>query len=157
MENEKKLFTLAEIEPAKECKEFIENSNGIFLSAEDNFRKGHEVLKPDTYRFAKWLRQNKSEISVKISSCENVIDLKSSEIWLPMVFLATNVALPLFLNFVYDYLKSMVRGDLSKDDPKAHLNVIYKDKGKFKKFEYNGPVEGLKKIKQFDINDFING
>lgn len=149
-------FTLAEVEPSEKCAEFIKKSQGIFLSSEHDFREGQEVLKPDTYRFAKWLKQNKPDLSVEIDKCENVIDLKSVEIWLPLIFLATSVALPLFLSFVYDYLKSAVRGKLSKDKSKVHLKVIYKDEEKFKEFKYDGSVEGLKKIKQFDINDFMN-
>lgn len=150
--------TVTEIEPTEKDLDFIENSEGIFLSSEDGFREGQAVLRPETYRFAKWLRQNKPELNVEIDKCENVIDLKSVEIWVPLVFLAKNVALPLFLSCVYDFLKSVVKGRLSEDKPVAHLRVVYKDKDKdkFKEFKYDGPVEGLNKIKQFDIENFMN-
>lgn len=149
-------FTLVEIEPKEKFAKFIGDSEGIFLSSVADFRECSEVMMPDTYRFAKWLKKNKPDLNIEIDKCENVIDLKSVEIWLPLIFLATNVVLPLFLNLVYDYLKSVFRGKLSEDDSKVHFRVIYKEKDKFKEFKYNGPVEGLKNIKQFDINDFMN-
>ena len=153
---ENKKFTLKEIEPTQECKEFIENSKGIFLSAEEDFRKDHEVLKPETYNFAKWFKQYKPEIPIKISQCENIVDLRSDEIWLPLYFLATDISLPLFLNFIYDYLKVMLRGSLAKDKPIAHLNVIYKEKDKFINVQYDGHIEGLKKINKIDINKIFD-
>jgi hypothetical protein len=153
--NKEDEFILKDIEPSTSCVNFIENSKGVFLSSEHDFRKGKEVLKQDTFQFAKWLRQNNSEINVEIAKCENIIDLKSHEIWIPLIFLANSVALPLFLNVVYDYLKFVFRSNLSGDASKVHLKIIYKDKEKFKELDYNGSVEGLEKIKKSAINNFM--
>ncbi|MEN6385641.1 MAG: hypothetical protein ABFD79_10635 [Phycisphaerales bacterium] len=148
-------YTLEEIEPSQNCLDFIENSEGVFLSAEKNFRKENEVLKQDTFKFAKWMRQNKPEIKVEIEKCNNIINLRSHEVWIPLIFLGTNVALPLFLNAVYDYLKFVFRGNLSEDSSRVHLKVIYKDKEKYKELDYNGSLEGFEKIKKSTIDSIV--
>lgn len=156
MSEYKKHVEIKTIEPTNNCIDFIEKSSGIFLASEDHFRKAHTVLKPETYPLAKWLSKNNPGLKVEIEKCGNTIDLKSEEIWIPLVFLANNVSLPLFLSATYDYLKWRIRGALSKEIPTVHMQVILKHKDNYKEFRYNGPVEGLDKIKKFDINKFMN-
>lgn len=154
--NEKKSIEVTIIEPTDKFVDFIGKSSGVFFASEDDFREGHTVLKPDTYSLAKWLSQNRPELKVEIDKCDNTIDLNSEEIWIPLAILASDIALPLFLSAVYDYLKWRVRGALSEEVPTVHIRVISKNKDNYKEFKYNGPVDGLSKLKKIDVNELMN-
>lgn len=142
--------------PSDKCVEFIESKAGIFLSAEDNFRKDKLILKPEAYPFSKWIKQNREGISVTIDTCESLIDLKSEEYWIPIAFLAQDVSFQIFTSALYDYLKFRVRGALQGEVAIVHFSAIFKSDKCYKKLDYSGPVEGLKKFKNIDLNEIMS-
>jgi len=155
MNDDKEKLNIKEIEEPKEFKEFLESEEDILLMPEDDFREGHRVLKPEAYQLAKWVRQNQPEIKINVQECEEKIDLKSEEIWLPLIFVSQHMSLPLALNAIYDYIKFKIKGLLNKEKPKVHLSIICKEGKKTKKISYDGPVSGFEKFKDFDINKFM--
>lgn len=155
MDGDKDKLSVEEVGEPKDFTEFLKGEDDILLMPEDGFREGHRVLKPEAYRLAKWARQNRAEIKIGVLECEEKIDLKSEEIWLPLIFISQSIALPLALNTIYDYLKFRIKGFLNKEKPKVHLNIICKEGEKTKKISYDGPVSGLEKFKDLDINKFM--
>jgi len=142
-----------DFEATQEDRVFLSAVGGIRVLPHESFRgfKGY-VHQPEAYRLAKWLQQNEPEISVTIEDAP-VVDLRSEEYWLPIVFLATDVTLPFYLNVAANYVYDMARGALKRDQTVVHLEAVHQDRktGKTKRFTYSGPVDGLKAcVKKFD-------
>jgi len=147
------------IETPIDFADFHARSNGILCHPEEKFRDYEgPVLKPDTFRFAKWVRQKHSSIHIDVQSAEARADLRSNDFWLPLVFLASDVSLQVYLNLVANYIYDIARGALTHDKQSVHLRAIYKsaEANETMEFSYDGSVEGLKAcIKKVDLNKLM--
>jgi len=117
------------------------------------------VMKADAGDFAKWLRRTKPELGVELRKAEGKLMLRSSDWWLPLAFLATDVALPIYLNLVANYIYDRMKGALRGEKSRVHMEAVYEDKqdGVVKKFRFEGDVDGLEKaIKRFNLNKFMD-
>ncbi len=136
----------------------MSNQKGILCipAASLDSSRQHVVL-PETYNFAKWIRKNRKDINIDVLPSKGVQHLRSSDFWMPIVLLASDVSLQVYLGLVTSYLYDVIRGALKHDKATVHVEAIYKDsKGTIKKFSYSGSVEGLgKTIKKIDINKFM--
>jgi hypothetical protein len=79
------------------------------------------------------------------------ISINSADLWLPVIWIGTNVVLPLALNAFYDFVKSKIG---NKDD-NNRVHVTIKHKNKTSKhtdvLKYNGNGNGLKTaLKSFE-------
>jgi hypothetical protein len=118
----------------------------------------HSLVMPETYRFAKWMKKN-SNIVVEVAKADGVKSLHSFDFWMPIVFLASDVTLPIYLGVVSNYIYDCLRGALKHDRADVHIEAYYKDSHEehIRKFSYSGSIEGLKKItKSIDLNKFVN-
>lgn len=116
------------------------------------------VTKADGGSFAKWLHSAKPELKIKLRKSDGKLVLHSDDLWLPLAFLATDVALPVYLNFVASYLYDRARGALRGAKPRVHLQAVYEDRqdGIVKSFQFEGDVNALEKVvKRFDLNRFL--
>jgi len=108
--------------------------------------------------FLKWLKANKPAIFVK--KCEGVplTSLHSNEIWMPIVFLANDIALPVYLNLVSSYVYERCRGGLKSDVNRVHITAEYENSetGVKKRFTFSGDLNALQKaIKKVDVNEIL--
>lgn len=116
------------------------------------------VAQPDTGEFVKWIKINNPEIAVETQKYQKQLALRSNDFWLPLVFLASDVTLPIYLNLVASYLYDKSKGLLRGEQNRVHFSAVYEDKstGKSKKFIFEGSGEDLKMpIKKFDVNKFM--
>ncbi len=116
-------------------------------------------LKADAGDFAKWIRVNQPECKVELPKVESLLVLRNSDCWLPLVYLATDVALPVYLNIVSTYIYDKMKGALVGETVRIHLSAMYEDKkaGIVKKFVFTGDREALESaIRKFDVNEFMN-
>lgn len=116
-------------------------------------------LASDAGDFAKWLKQEHSSVSAEFPASAPKVVLRSGDVWLPLVYLASDTSLQIFLNIAANYLYDKAKGALKSDQPRIHLSVVYQDKtlGKTKKFEFAGDAEALgRAIKRFDLNNFFD-
>lgn len=77
---------------------------------------------------------------------------------MPIVFLASDVTLPIYLNLVANYLYDKSKALLRGEQNRVHFSAVYEDKstGTTKKFIFEGNEEALQKaIKKFDVNKFL--
>ncbi|MEK6337658.1 MAG: DUF2442 domain-containing protein [Acidobacteriota bacterium] len=135
------------------------NPTGLVIVPERRGEDDELILKGDARMFAKWIKINKPSVFVDIQKADKELQLRSSDHWLPLVFLATDVALPVFLHIVAAYLFDRLKGALRGESARVHLSVIYEDKatGLTKQFNFEGDAETLQKIiKKFDANEFTN-
>ncbi|RIJ90511.1 MAG: hypothetical protein DCC43_14820, partial [Candidatus Brocadia sp.] len=99
------------VDDDKEFRNFLNSSlSGILITPEKYQGCEGLVLKPDAGDFSKWLRKNKPELNVEVRKADKRLVLKSSDFWLPFVFLAQDVALPFYLNLVTNYVYDRMKG-----------------------------------------------
>lgn len=145
----------SDTEVSTEILAFLLGRRGIRIVPDGSFRgfKG-PVHQPEAYNLAKWIRQKEQSISVEIDDAP-VVDLRSVDCWLPLVFLATDVALPFYINLVAAYVYDRARGALKHDQPTVHVKAVHRNEktGVTKLFSYDGPVDGLKACaKKIDLD-----
>jgi len=116
------------------------------------------VLSCDAGDFRKWLKSQQPEMHIQMPEAD-LLALRSGEIWLPLVFLASDVALPVYLNLVACYMYDRMRGALRGDRLCAHMTAEFLDgeSGSVKRFCFKGDADALKAvIKKFDVNRFLD-
>lgn len=132
-----------------------ETGTGLALAPEHYGRLGEMVMQSDAGRFAKWISSNIKGVNVTIRPSEKSIALHSNEIWLPLVFLASDTSLSVYLNIVSSFIYDQMKGALKGDKAKVHVNAIYQDEksGVLKKFTYEGDSDGLYAVlKKINLN-----
>jgi len=134
------------------------NPSGIALMPQTMPHSGVSGLKADFGDFAKWIRENHPSVRVTVPVDAPRILLRGADIWLPLVYLATDASAQVFLNMVANYLYDRSKGLLKNDQPRIHFTVEYEDRtaGITKRLEFSGDAESLGKItKRFDPNNFL--
>jgi|694.fasta_scaffold129019_5 hypothetical protein len=138
---------------------FINNRpNDLLMVPEAYGAVERPVLRADAGDFAKWLRASHPEIQVGIQEADRLI-LRSSDFWFPLVFVASNVGLPMYLNLVSNYLYDRLKGSLRNDKPRIHLSAEYQESasGLIKRFNFEGDVDTFQKVvKKIDLNEFFH-
>lgn len=140
-------------------RQFAASNTGLALIPEEYGEKKEVLLQSDGGDFTKWLRAAHPHVSVVVQGQAPKLALRSGDYWLPLVFLASDIALPVYLNIVASYLYEKMKGALKGDSTRVHLSVVYEDKesGKVKRFNFEGDTEALQKaVKKLDLNKFLN-
>lgn len=130
------------------------HSKGIALISEPYGEKSQSASYRDAGDFAKWLRIKEPSISLEIKSAEPRIVLCSHDIWLPLIYIAENIAVPFFLGLVTSYVYDRCKGALKGDKCTINLRIAYKDKKTkvVKILRYKGNADRLQEIiKQIDL------
>lgn len=133
---------------------------GILLLPNENWRQlGHPVFMPETSNLLKWVTQNPS-IEVDICRVEmdeiRIADLRSYDIWLPILYIFGDTSFQLTLNIVANYIYDRMRGLLPNEDPKIHLEILNEEDGVIRRFTYDGSATDLKQIaKKVDLNKLL--
>ncbi len=116
-------------------------------------------MEADVSDFVKWLRKDHPDLSVIYPERTTKLVLHGADVWLPLVFVAGDTAVQVFLNMLASYLYDKAKGALRNDNPKVHVSVMYQNKreGITKKFDFTGDAEALgKAVKRFDLNNFFD-
>ena len=155
----KPVLAVHPFEPDSECQAFVDSTRvGLRFIAEAQYGGSPASLKADFGDFAKWIRLHQSDLIIQIPKGTPKIALHGADVWLPLIQLATDTSMQIFLNMAASYLYDRAKGALKTDTPRVHMSVIYLDKkqGKTKKFEFSGDNEALAKaIKRFDLDNFF--
>lgn len=135
------------------------HQSGLEMVAEQYGESQQAAVKSDAGHFAKWLRANNPELNVVLESKAPRLVLHSGHIWLPLVFLASDITLPIYLNLVASYLYDRMKGGLKGESTRVHFCVEFEDKanGRIKRFTFDGDAGALENvIKPFDVNGFLD-
>jgi hypothetical protein len=156
----KEICEVIPVEDDADFQSYIEaNPSGLVMLAEPWRDWPDAVLQPHTGDFAKWLKINAPSINVEIRKTGQRLVLHSNEYWLPLVFLANDVTVQIYLNMVASYLYDKLKGALKGETARVHLSAVYEDKTNdvVKRFDFEGDIEALQKaIKRFDLNKFLD-
>ena len=136
------------------------NTNGILCVPENVTRQSqYNVVMPQTYDFAKWIRKNREDFIIDVAKSEGIKSLHSHDFWMPIVILASDISVQVFLGLVSSYIYDRIKGALKHDKADVHVQAYYKETpdGVVKRFSYNGSVEGFEKVaKKFNVNRFLD-
>ena len=108
----------------------------------------------ETIDFLKYCRQNDLTHSYDILADGDIKirSLHSFDIWLPVIWVANSVLLPIAINMVSNYIWEKRKGH-EKEDTQVDITFIVKSKGKEKSIHYKGDAETFKeKFEKIDIN-----
>lgn len=156
----KEICELVTVEDAAAFRNFSKSaSTGLSMIPEEYGEPKQLVLKSDAGDFAKWLKGYDPKINVGIGKADQRLVLRSGDYWLPLVYLAHDIVLPVYLNLVASYLYEKMKGALKGEVTRVHLSAEYEDKatGIVKRFNFEGDSEALQKaIKRFDLNEFLD-
>lgn len=135
------------------------NPKGILCVPENATKQSpYNVVMPQTYDFAKWIRKNRKDITINVAESEGIKSLHSHDFWMPIVVLASDMSVQVFLGLVSSYIYDRIKGALKHDKANVHVQAYYKEAsgGVIKKFSYEGSIEGFEKVaKKFNINKFL--
>lgn len=139
--------------------EQYKNSSSSIVIIPQNTKTNGKSLSSYTGDFAKWIKLNNDNVEIEILPHENKTELRSEEFWLPLVFLAQDITLPVYLNMVSSYLYEKTKGSLSTDNNRVSLSAKYynKNTGTYKEFSFKGSTDTFqKKFKKIDMNKFYD-
>ncbi len=154
-------FKIEPINDNPELATLIQNNTKSILCIPENITKqsSYNVVPAQTYDFAKWLRKKREDISIDVVKSEGIKSLHANELWMPIVILASDMSVQVYLGLVSSYIYDRIKGALKHDRTDVHIQAYYEEtrEGVIKKFSYNGSVEGFEKVaKQFDVNKFLD-
>ena len=102
---DKEICELSVVKSEHRFREFIQtNPAGIAMLPIEDIDSKKLQMHPHAWDFAKWLKAHAPEIVIHVMPADEHLVLHSADIWLPLIYLANNVALPIHLNLVASYL-----------------------------------------------------
>ncbi len=156
----KPTLVVAALEDDSEYQAFLsQEGRGLRFVPEPYSPHSPPSLASDFGDFTKWIRQHEPSISISVPADTPKLLLRNADVWLPLVYLASDTSVQVFLNMAANYLYDRAKGALKGDQPRVHIRAVYQDKqaGKTKKFEFSGDAAALARaIKKFDLNNFFD-
>lgn len=109
----------------------------------------------EAVNFVKYCRYIDNNTTVDILADEDKIEsrnLCSFDIWMPIIFIATNILLPIAVNLVSSYIDQRMKGR-EKEECTVKVSFIIKDGDKSKALNYDGDAKTFKeKFEKIDIS-----
>ncbi|HLP46397.1 MAG TPA: hypothetical protein VK469_10635 [Candidatus Kapabacteria bacterium] len=135
--------------------------SGIVILPHENWHNSRCIFMPETFIFFKWIKHKegiKENISILDVKEKKIVDLRAATIWFPLVYLFSDVSIPIYLNMVANYLYDKFKGALGSDKCEIKLELLIENKcdKKTKKFSYEGSYHGFKEIvKRIDFDKMM--
>lgn len=129
-------------------------SIGDIVAVPLRYHDGEYYFAQETINFLKFCRQNDSthNYDVLADGDIKVRSLHSFDIWMPIIWVAESVLLPIAINLVCSYILEKRKGH-EKEETHVDVTFIVKTKGKEKSIHYKGDAETFKeKFEKIDIN-----
>lgn len=125
-----------------------------FLIVPSEYRENEYYFAQEAISFVKFCRQNNPENSIDLlaDSDIKVRSLHSFDIWMPIIWVAGNVLLPIAINLVSDYIKDKLKGR-EKEESKVDVTFIVKRENEEKTLHYSGDAKAFKEsFEKIDLN-----
>lgn len=126
-----------------------------FMVLPTKYDDKHYYFAQESINFIKFCR-NSSDKRIDILSDGDiqVRSLHSFDIWLPVIWVATNVLLPFAVNLVSNYIYDKLKGREEDDEAQVEVTFIVKRKKEEKRLHYKGDAKTFKEA--FDKIDLNN-
>ena len=133
-------------------------NSGVVVLPESVGDDGIVGIESDGGDFLKWLSSTQPGLEIKVPQDATKIILRSAEIWLPIIYVASDTSVQVFLNLVSSYIYEKCKGLLNGETARVTFSLVYETKKdrRLKRLEFSGDFAELQKIaKKFDINNFF--
>lgn len=144
----------------KEFRDFLDvTPSGLAFIPEKGSKDGELLMKACAGEFSKWIKRENPEINIDKRKADKKLVLHSSDIWFPLVYLANDITLPMYINLVSNYIYNKFSGSLSNDSTRVHIDVVYENKkdGVTKKFSFEGDIKDINKvIEPINVNKVLD-
>lgn len=108
----------------------------------------------ETINFLKYCKQKNPQYNIDILADADIRirSLHSFDLWLPVIFIASNIILPIAVNLVSDYIGEKMKGR-EKEDVKVDVTFIVKRENEEKSLHFNGDAKAFKEtFEKIDLN-----
>lgn len=125
-----------------------------FLVVPSKHKEKEYYFAQESISFVKFCRQNniKNSIDLLADSDIQIRSLHSFDIWMPIIWIAEFVLLPIAINLVSDYIKDKIKGR-EKEEAKVDVTFIVKRKNEEKTIHYSGDAKTFKEsFEKIDLN-----
>jgi hypothetical protein len=124
------------------------------LAVPTKYQDNEFYFAQETIDFLKFCRQNNPQYNIDVLADTDIRirSLHSFDLWLPVIFIATNVILPIAVNLVSDYIKEKMKGR-EKEDVKVDVTFIVKRESEEKSLHFSGDAKTFKEtFEKIDLN-----
>lgn len=142
----------AEKEVSEQTKEKLNTTD--ILAVPIRYDDGEYYFAQETISFLKYCRQTNPENTADVLSDGDIKlrSLHSFDIWMPVIWIGSSIALPLVVNLVSNYIWEKMRGR-EQEDVKVDITIMVKQGKKIKELHYNGDAKAFKET--FDKIDIM--
>lgn len=126
-----------------------------FLIVPTEYRDASFYFAQESISFIKFCRQNDPEHSYDLlaDSDIQVRSLHSFDIWMPVIWIASEILLPFVVNMVSSYIYDKLKGR-EKEEAKVDVTFIVKRENEEKTIHYSGDAKTFKEsFEKIDLNN----
>ena len=136
---------------SKECQNKVNTSDILIMPYKYN---EDFYFADESVSFYKYCKNKSLDQDIDILADDNikVRSLHSFDIWMPLIFIAKEILLPIIINVVSDYINEKRKG---REDEPCDVDITFKVKhgNDVKELHYNGSAEAFKdNFEKIDIN-----
>ena len=114
---------------------------------EDNYYFAQE-----TVDFVKFCKQNDTNIEIVSPIDIKVRSLHSFDIWMPIIYIASSVLLPLVVNLISNFIYDKMKGR-EHEEAEVEVKIVIKNGKKEKMIQYKGDAKTFKEtFDKLDLN-----
>lgn len=124
------------------------------LAIPQKYNENEFYFAQETINFLKYCRKNNPQYDIDILADADIQirSLHSFDLWLPAIFITSNIILPIAVNLVSDYIQEKIKGR-EKEDVKVDFTLIVKQENEEKSLHYIGDAKAFKEIfEKIDLN-----
>ena len=125
-----------------------------FLIVPSRYEENAYYFAQESISFIKFCRHINPENSIDLFADTNIqtLSLHSFDIWMPVIWVAEFVLLPIAINLVSEYIKDKLKGR-EKEDAKVDVTFIVKREDEEKTLHYSGDAKTFNEsFKKIDLN-----
>lgn len=125
-----------------------------FLIVPSEYKENEYYFAQESIEFVKFCRQKNigNSIDLLADSDIRIRSLHSFDIWMPIIWVAEFILLPIAINLVSDYIVDKIKGR-EKEDTKVDVSFIVKRDGEEKTIHYSGDAKTFKEsFEKIDLN-----
>jgi hypothetical protein len=125
-----------------------------FLTIPTKYAESEYYFAQETIDFLKFCQQNSKEYSFDILADGDIKirSLHSFDIWMPVIFIASEILLPIIVNIVSGYISNKMQGR-ENEDAQVDVTFIVKRNEEEKLLHYKGDAKTFKEsFEKIDLN-----
>jgi hypothetical protein len=122
---------------------------------------GGKFLPNEAGEFIKWSKTQDNAPHIRILNPSRIVHRRSHDIWMPLMFLAQQVCLPIVLSTIASFIYEKSKGLLMGEKVRVKFSLLYKqESGSVKRFDFEGDIDALDKLvkesKGVDLETFFD-